>query len=246
MIVDGFLLLASLAALLVGLAKGGLPTIGMLAVPVLSLVMSPVKAAVLLLPIFVISDMVSVWLYRKHFSVPNLKILVPASILGVFIGWLTASMTSDTAVKLLIGVIGIAFCLNIWLRRTPQATQGADLKKGVFWGVITGFTSFICHAGAPPFQMYVLPQRLPKVEFAGTATILFTIVNLAKILPYQQLNPYTSADLMQAMWLIPSALIGTFVGAYLTRRIADVWFFRFVQFGLFAISVKLIVDALWP
>lgn len=243
---DGFFWLASLAALLVGLAKGGLPTIGMLAVPVLSLVMSPVKAAVLLLPIFVISDMVSVWLYRKHFSVPNLKILVPASILGVFIGWLTASMTSDTAVKLLIGFIGIAFCLNIWLRRTPQATQGADLKKGVFWGVITGFTSFICHAGAPPFQMYVLPQRLPKVEFAGTATMLFTIVNLAKVLPYQQLNPYTSTDLMQAMWLIPSALIGTFAGAYLTRRIADVWFFRFVQFGLFAISVKLIADALWP
>lgn len=246
MIFDGFFWLASLAALLVGLAKGGLPTIGMVAVPVLSLVMSPVKAAVMLLPIYVISDMVSVWLYRKHFSLPNLKILVPASILGVFIGWLTASMTSDTAVKLLIGVIGIAFCLNIWLRRTPQAIQGVDLKKGVFWGVITGFTSFICHAGAPPFQMYVLPQRLPKVEFAGTATMLFTIVNLAKVLPYQQLNPYTSADLIQAMWLIPSALIGTFAGAYLTRRIADVWFFRFVQFGLFAISVKLIVDALWP
>lgn len=246
MIFDGFFWLASLAALLVGLAKGGLPTIGMVAVPVLSLVMSPVKAAVMLLPIYVISDMVSVWLYRKHFSMPNLKILVPASILGVFIGWLTASMTSDTAVKLLIGVIGIAFCLNIWLRRTPQAIQGVDLKKGVFWGVITGFTSFICHAGAPPFQMYVLPQRLPKVEFAGTATMLFTIVNLAKVLPYQQLNPYTSADLIQAMWLIPSALIGTFAGAYLTRRIADVWFFRFVQFGLFAISVKLIVDALWP
>ena len=246
MIFDGFFWLASLAALLVGLAKGGLPTIGMVAVPVLSLVMSPVKAAVMLLPIYVISDMVSVWLYRKHFSMPNLKILVPASILGVFIGWLTASMTSDTAVKLLIGVIGIAFCLNIWLRRTPQAIQGVDLKKGVFWGVITGFTSFICHAGAPPFQMYVLPQRLPKVEFAGTATMLFTIVNLAKVLPYQQLNPYTSADLIQAMWLIPSALIGTFAGAYLTRRIADIWFLRFVQFGSFAISVKLIVDALWP
>ena len=242
---DEFFWLASLAALLVGLSKGGLPTIGMLAVPVMSLVMSPVKAAVMLLPIYVISDMVSVWLYRKHFSMPNLKILVPSSILGVLVGWLTASMTSDSAVKLLIGFIGIGFCLNIWLRRTPQATQGADLKKGVFWGVLTGFTSFICHAGAPPFQMYVLPQRLPKVVFAGTATMLFTIVNLAKVLPYQQLNPYTPADLMHTAWLIPSALIGTLVGAYLTRRIADIWFFRFVQLSLFAVSIKLIVDAIW-
>lgn len=245
MTVDGFLVLAHLAALLVGLAKGGLPTIGMLAVPVLSLVMSPVKAAVLLLPIYVVSDMVSVWLYRKHFSLPNLKILVPSSVLGIFLGWLTASIVSDSAVKLLIGVIGIGFCLNIWLRRTPQATQGVGVKKGVFWGVITGFTSFICHAGAPPFQMYVLPQRLPKVVFAGTATILFTIVNLVKVLPYQQLNPYTTSDLMQAAWLVPTALIGTLVGAYLTRRIADIWFFRIIQFGLFGISIKLIVDALW-
>ena len=49
MALDEFALLASLAALLVGLSKGGLPTIGMLAVPLLSMVMSPVKAAVLLL-----------------------------------------------------------------------------------------------------------------------------------------------------------------------------------------------------
>jgi len=245
MTIDGFFWLASLAAFLVGLSKGGLPTIGMLAVPVLSLVMSPVKAAVLLLPIYVVSDMVSVWLYRRDFSLPNLKILVPASIVGVLMGWLTASITSDSAVKFLIGLMGIGFCFNIWLRRTPQAIQAVSVKKGIFWGVVTGFTSFICHAGAPPFQIYVLPQRLPKVVFAGTATFLFTIVNLAKVLPYQQLNPYSEADLLKAAWLVPSALMGTLIGAYLTRRMADKWFFRIVQVGLFAISIKLIADAVW-
>jgi uncharacterized protein len=242
MAIDTYLVLASLAALLVGLSKGGLPTVGMLGVPLLSMVMSPVKAAVLLLPIYVISDMVSVWLYRKHFSLPNLKILVPAAIVGVFIGWLTASFTSDSAVKLLIGVIGIGFCLNIWLRKSPAPVQGVDLKKGVFWGVLVGFTSFISHAGAPPFQVYVLPQRLPKAVFAGTATMLFTIVNLVKIIPYQHLNPYTLADLIKAAWLIPAALIGTFVGAYLTKIIHEKWFFRWVQIALLLVSIKLLID----
>ena len=83
---DSYFVLAGLAALLVGLSKGGLPTVGMLAVPLLSLFMSPVKAAVLLLPIYIISDVVSVWLYRKNFSAPNLKILIPAGVLGVFVG----------------------------------------------------------------------------------------------------------------------------------------------------------------
>jgi len=243
MSLDASFWLASLSALLVGLSKGGLPTIGMLGVPILSLVMPPMKAAVLLLPIYVISDMVSVWLYRKHFSRVNLKILIPAGVLGVFIGWLTASYTSEAATKLLIGFIGVGFCLNTWLRKAPAQAHGPDLPRGIFWGALSGFTSFISHAGAPPFQVYVLPQRLPKVVFAGTATILFTFINAAKILPYQLLQPYSLHDLQHASVLIPAALLGTVAGAYLTKKIADVWFYRCVQIGLFGISLKLIFDA---
>jgi hypothetical protein len=239
---DTYFVLAGLACLLVGLSKGGLPTVGMLAVPILSLYMSPVKAAVLLLPIYIISDVVSVWLYRKDFSASNLKILIPAGVLGVFIGWLTASFTSDTAVKLMIGCMGVGFCLSTWLRRTPQAKQAVDLKKGLFWGTMAGFTSFISHAGGPPFQIYVLPQRLPKVQFAGTATLLFAVINAAKILPYQLLQPYAYDDLLRAANLIPFALLGTVIGAYVTKRIADVWFYRLVQVGLFVVSIKLISD----
>ncbi len=239
---DTHFVLAGLAALLVGLSKGGLPTIGMLAVPLLSLFMSPVKAAVLLLPIYVISDVVSVWLYRKNFSVPNLKILMPAGILGVFIGWFTASFTSDNAVKLMIGCMGVGFCLNTWLRKTPQDKQAVDVKKGWFWGTVAGFTSFISHAGGPPFQIYVLPQRLPKLQFAGTATLLFAVINAAKILPYQLLQPYSYDDLMRAADLIPFALLGTVAGAYATRKIADIWFYRLVQTSLFMVSLKLIAD----
>lgn len=239
---DSYFVLAGLAALLVGLSKGGLPTVGMLAVPLLSLFMSPVKAAVLLLPIYIISDVVSVWLYRRDFSAANLKILIPAGMLGVFIGWLTASFTSDSAVKLMIGCMGVGFCLNTWLRKTPQDKQPVDQKKGWFWGTVAGFTSFISHAGGPPFQIYVLPQRLPKIQFAGTATLLFAVINAAKIWPYQLLQPYSVDDLMRAADLIPFALVGTVLGAYITQKIADVWFYRLVQAGLFTVSLKLMAD----
>ena len=52
-----FWALAVAAAGLVGMAKGGLPVVGMLAVPLLSLSISPVTAAGLLLPIYVLSDL---------------------------------------------------------------------------------------------------------------------------------------------------------------------------------------------
>jgi uncharacterized protein len=244
---EGIFWLLGTAAFLVGLSKGGLPAIGMLAVPVTSLVMSPVKAATMLLPIYVLSDVVAVWLYRKDFSAPNLRVLIPAGVLGVLLGWLLASVVSDRAVTLLIGGIGLAFCLNAWLRRNAfDEPRMPSALKGWFWGSLAGFTSFISHAGAPPFQMYVLPQKLPKAVFAGTATIVFAVINVAKILPYQLLRPYSTDVMWAAAGLVPFALVGTVAGAFLTRRLSDRWFFLFVQVSLFLVSLKLIASAIAP
>ena len=240
-----YLVLASLAALLVGLSKGGLPTVGMLAVPLLSLQISPVKAATLLLPIYVVTDMVSVWLYRREYSARNLKILIPAGVAGVLVGWATAALVSDRFIGLLIGLMGLAFCGNTWLQKRRQAEPAprvAPASHGVFWGMLAGFTSFVSHAGAPPYQVYVLPQRLPKMVYAGTTTILFAVINASKIIPYQQLRPYHWADLQTVAWLVPAALLGTAIGAWATRRMNTAWFFRLVQVGLLLVSVKLVWD----
>lgn len=217
----------------------------MVAVPLLSLTMSPVKAAVLLLPIYVISDVVGVWLYRRSFSAANLKILIPAGILGVLVGWLTASQVPEKAISFMIGAVGVGFCLNVWLRKdTGKPPQPPHVVKGWFWGTLAGFTSFISHAGAPPFQVYMLPQKLPKAAFAGTATIVFAVINAAKIGPYQNLQPYSTETLWSAATLIPFALLGTVAGAYLTKRMAESWFYRLVQISLFTVSIKVVVDAL--
>ena len=235
---------AVLAAVMVGLSKGGLPAIGMLAVPILAMQMSPIKAAALLLPIYLLTDPVAIWLYRRDFSKPNLQVLIPAGLLGVLFGWSTASFLSDRAIGFLVGAMGIGFCLNVWFGRKPVVGGRAPSKlKGLFWGSLSGFTSFVTHSGSPPFQIYVLPQQLPKVVFAGTSTLLFATINLAKIIPYQQLRPYSIADLQAAVWLVPFALFGTVAGAYLTKRIADVWFFRVVRMALFLVSCKLVWDA---
>lgn len=239
-----FFLIACVAAVLVGLSKGGVPVIGMLAVPTLALMISPVKAAALLLPIYILTDIVSIWLYRRHYSAVNLRILIPAGVFGVMLGWLFAAQLSDRAVSALIGTLGLAFCLSIWLRREVVATaQPARLIPGLFWGTMAGFTSFVSHAGGPPFQIYMLPQKLPKLVFVGTSTLTFTVINLAKVLPYAQLRPFSSHDWQIVAWLVPSALLATAVGAWLTRRLAERWFFRLVQLALFVVSIRLIYKA---
>ena len=234
-----------LAAFLIGLSKGGLPAVAMLSVPIMSLTMSPSKAAALLLPIYILSDMVSVWLYRKEFSMENVKTLIPAGILGVLIGWATAAIVSDRMVSLLIGVMGITFCLYTWTKKKSTLPPKApNLPKGLFWGTLAGFTSFVSHAGAPPFQVYILPQQLPKMVFAGTGTIVFTVINLAKVIPYSTLYPYTTSTLKVAACLLPIAVVGTVVGKFLIERLSEKWFFLAVQIALFLISIRLITSAL--
>jgi len=237
--------LLALAAFLVGLSKGGLPAVGMLSVPILSLTMPPLVAAVLLLPIYILSDIVSVWLYRREYSLDNIKVLIPAGIVGVLIGWATASFVSDRMVSVLIGVMGISFCLHQWTKKTTEEIVApANIHKGLAWGTLSGFTSFVSHAGAPPFQIYVLPQRLPKMVFAGTTTIVFAAVNLAKVIPYSSLHPYTMSTLQISAYLLPIAAVGTVVGKKLIERLSEKWFFLAVQIALFIISIKLIVSSL--
>lgn len=235
--------LLQLAALLVGLSKGGLPAIAMLSVPILSLSMSPITAAALLLPIYLLTDLVGVWLYRHDYSAANLRILIPAGLLGILIGWMTASMVSDRIVTVLIGLVGIGFCLNFWFGRSRyREARPVNTAKGLFWGTISGFTSFVAHAGAPPFQIYMLPQRLKKTAFAGTSTILFALINWGKVIPYHALQPYQSAQISASAKLIPVALAGTLLGRYLTGVVPERWYFLIIQILLFCVSVRLVMN----
>jgi uncharacterized protein len=236
---------AAFATLAVGIGKGGLPMVGLLSVPILTLAMSPVAAAGLLLPLYVLSDIYGLWLFRKHYSLLNLKILVPATTLGILVGWALAAHTDDDLVKLLVGAVGLAFCIDALLKaRRKIEPRQADVPRGLFWGSIAGFTSFVAHAGGPPYQMYVLPQKLDKMTFAGTTTILFTIVNALKLPPYVLLGQINVGSLKTGLLLAPVALFGAWAGYKLTTMLPEKLFFRFVEVALFLLSLKLIYDGL--
>ena len=238
-----FWILAGVATLFVGSSKGGLPLIGMLAVPLMALQISPVVAAGLLLPIYIISDMYGLWIYRHSFDLRNIVILVPAAAIGIAVGWATASITNEDVVTILVGVIGLAYCIDAVLKaRRNLPPRTADVPRGLLWGSLAGFTSFVSHAGAPPYQMYVLPQRLEKMVYAGTSTIVFAIINLLKLPPYWFLGQVNLGSLEIAAMLTPLALAGAYLGFRLTKILPEKLFFRIVEVALFLVSLKLIYD----
>ncbi len=244
MITDPYFYAAAIpAVIMVGLAKGGfVGALAMLGVPLMALVISPVQAAGILLPILIAMDVFALWVYRRVYHLANLKILIPAAILGIAIGWLTAAQVSSAHVKIIVGVIALLFTLDHWIGWRADRANGPNLAKGAFWGAIAGFTSFVSHAGGAPLHMYLLPQRLEPRLFVGTGVIFFTAVNWIKVIPYAALGQLDTTNLMTSLVLAPLAPLAIFSGAWLVKVVKGDTFYRLAYIGIFVISLKLIWD----
>lgn len=246
MIDDPWFYVAALPAVLVlGLAKGGFGSVGILVVPMLSLVVSPVQAAGITLPILVLSDIVALASYWGVWDRRVLAIMLPGALVGVAVGWWTAAWVGEEQIRLILGVMSVAFAVNYWvrLRRNPAVHQ-ANPAKGAFWGALSGFTSFVSHAGGPPYQIYVTPLRLEPRVFAGTMVVFFFIVNAIKLVPYFFLGQFSTANLLTSAILLPVSIPATFFGVWLIRRIDARRFYEVVYFLIFAIGLFLIVESL--
>jgi uncharacterized membrane protein YfcA len=242
-----FYALAVPAVILVGLAKGGfVGAFVMLGVPLLSLMISPVQAAGILLPILIAMDMFALIAYRRVYSRPNLKILLPAALVGVAIGWMTAAYISESNVRLIVGLVSLGFVIDYYIGWRGEQATGPSVTKGGFWGTVAGFTSFVCHAGGPPLQMYLVPQRLEPRLFAGTSVIFFTVVNAVKVIPYAALGQLGTDNLMTSLVLAPIAPFATFAGAWLVKVVKPKLFYQLTYFFILAVSLKLIWDGVRP
>jgi uncharacterized membrane protein YfcA len=239
-----FVFVAASAVLIVGLSKAGLlGSLGMVGVPLLSLVMPARDAAGMMLPVLLAMDAIAIWTYRKECDWRILRIMLPGAAIGTIAGWVLWSFVSDAAVLLFVGVVTLLFILDAILPlRKKLAGLPPSRPWGAFWGGFAGFTSFISHTGGPPFQIYVLPQRLQPAVYAGTTAFFFAIVNTAKLVPYLFLGQLNLANLQLSAALIPVGIGGVLAGVWLVRRISMVWFYRIAYWLVFLLSLKLIWD----
>ncbi|WP_265500666.1 sulfite exporter TauE/SafE family protein [Paracoccus beibuensis] len=237
--------LAVIAAVAVGLAKGGLSMVGIISVPLMSLVMSPVQAAGLLLPVYVISDVGGLIAFRRDFDRKVLATTLPGALVGICVGWATASIVPVRGVTGIVGVIGLGFALNALIRPRLDATPRApSAGAGSFWGGLAGYTSFVSHSGAPLWQVYAQPLRLSPLIFAGTTTWFFAIGNWVKLVPYALLGQLSAANLITAAVLMPVSLLSVWVGLRLVRVIRPQVFYTVITWGLLLVSLRLVWQAL--
>ena len=239
-----FYLIAVPVVLLTGVSKTGIPGLfGGMAVPLLSLVISPRQAAAVMLPVLCLIDLFGLRAFWGIYDRRNIRVVLTGLFIGVAVGSLIFGVTRQDLLRIFIGVIAIVFALNNlfgWAGKRPPAKT--SWPRGVFWSSISGLTSFLAHAGAAPIMAYLLPLRLDKQIYTGTMIWFFFASNYAKIIPYAFLGQLDMSNVATALVLLPLVPLGVRLGVFIQGKLNEQVFYRISYLALLAIGIKLIYD----
>lgn len=242
----GFYALAAFVVLAVGISKSGFGAgAEMMAVPILSLMISPQVAAAIMLPVLLAMDFANLWRYRHHWVRRIIYLLIPAALVGIIVGALFFQYLDGEVIKLGIGILALAFVAQRYF--TP--TDGRKPRKPprfilLILGAMGGFTSFVAHAGSAPIKMALLAEDLPKQQFVGTNSYLFGTINIIKCVPYFWLGQLSAENLTTSATLAPFVILGVGLGFYLNKRVSQELFTRIIFVVLFFAGLKLVYDGI--
>ena len=217
--------IAVLGAVMVGMAKNGVPGLSILFVAAFAAVFPSAKqASGIVLPLLIAGDWIAIGNFRRHLQWRHLGRLFPWTAAGVVAGYFALGALSDHRAKVLIGLIILTLALlSFWQRRRGSRTAPDDGRIhwgfGAFIGVIAGFTTLVANAGGPLMAIYLVAMRLPKLEFVGTAAVFFAVLNLFKVPFMANLGLLTRASLLFDATLVPAVIVGAVAGRYLLTRI---------------------------
>jgi uncharacterized membrane protein YfcA len=241
-----FYLAAIPAVLIFGVSKGGFGGgLGIAAVPLMALVVSPAVAAGIMLPVLLLMDAIGIWAYRRRFDRRIIQTMLPGALAGILVASLAFNYLNDDVIRVLLGVIAAGFALDYFLRRKGDLpARPHQPRRGAFWGGLAGFTSTVAHAGGPPANIYLLPLKLDKSIFVGSMIILFALINAAKVVPYALLGLFAPANLLASLALAPVAALGMLAGIWLHDKVNQVLFYRLCYVFVLLTGLKLIHDGL--
>jgi hypothetical protein len=217
-------LLVYLSAFSIGLAKTGLPGVGIVAVALFPLLLPPREAVGSVLLVLIGADILAVTTYRREVEWKQLARLFPWSAFGVLLGYLTMGRLPDAQLVRLIGAILLVLvCLQFWQRLKPKQ-EGDDSTTlppwlGVLAGTLAGFTTMVANAAGPVMILYLLAMQLPKMAFIGTVAWFFFAINLFKVPFSIALGGINLATVVLALAIYPGALVGGLLGKALLPKI---------------------------
>ena len=238
-----FYVVALLSVFVHGMGKAGFGMgLPILAIPMMSLFVSPIQALSILVIPLIFMDLITIYRFKGLWNKEILKFIIPFSFLGILIGTITFEYLSEDSLRIILGLIALGFGLNYFFTSIKEISISSSKKSGSLWSILSGFTSFSIHAGGLPISFYLLPMRLDRRIYVATTAIFFLSLNLFKLMPYTYFGQINLENLYISMFLLPLAPLGVYFGAYLTNKVSQDFFYNLSHFCLILAGLKLVYD----
>jgi uncharacterized protein len=238
------LLIFALAALLIGLSKGGLggPVSGALALPLMTLVMPVSKAAGVMLPLLIVGDMFAVYFYRGKWSMHYIRLLLPAAVIGILFGTLLLTRLSDEALRVILGIFMLVLIVYKLVSDRIRSLEYVPYDwHGYLAGWVSGFASALANVGGPPFSVYMLLQpKMTPVTFSATAALFFATLNVLKLPAFLTSGVMDVQYFLSIAWIIPIIPLAVWLGRKSVSYFNPKVFERTLLALLFILSLTLI------
>ena len=208
--------LGAFCAFMIGVAKTGMPGVGILVIPLMVVTVGDTKhSAGWLLPILCTADLFAVFYWRRHAAANKLFSMAPWVVVGMA-GGAGALYLEERYLRPLVGTI-VLVMLALYLYRRYKS----DLRPahGGLYGMAAGFATTVANAAGPVMNLYLLTKQLPKEEFIATGAWFFFVINLAKIPIYAWHGLFSRTSLIFDAVLIPAVLLGALAGRWLLGRV---------------------------
>lgn len=237
-----YVLIIVLSSILIGLSKGGIGAVlGVLVVPLLTLVMPVAQAISVSLPLLIIADWFALWAFWKTWDMRYIKLMLPMAVVGIAVGTFLLKTLSNETLRHVLGAFTLLF---IVYRLLDYRLKSLDYHPrdwhGYVAGAATGLGSALANTGAPPYTAYMLLQEVSPAVFVGTTTLLFAIINVVKLPGLVIAGLFDLHDLLAVLWAIPLIPLGVWAGRWLVVRMNKAAFERFMLFVLFVAALFLI------
>ncbi|KNG94385.1 sulfite exporter TauE/SafE family protein [Pseudaestuariivita atlantica] len=243
-----FVAIGGVAMVFAGISKGGFGSGASFAgASILALIIAPGEALGIMLPLLMLIDALTLKPFWKQWDWVATRGMILGAVPGVALGAVFYTLTNDDAIRLMIGAMSLLYVatqLPAFLANTARTRRSLPRWMAYLAGTVSGFTSFVSHAGGPPAAMYMLSLGLSKTAYQASSVLLFWAVNIFKAVPYAFLGIFTVETLTIDLILAPFAVVGTFLGIWLHRRIPERPFFVITFILLTVTGSKLIWDAL--
>lgn len=213
-----------------------------LAIPLITLFISPKTAIPILVIYSVVLNILVFWSARKAFDLKKIWVLMISGVIGVPIGTRLLIALNDNILKLFIGILITVFgtLLLLGFRKSIKREKLSMIPIGIGSGILSGSVSI----GGPPIILFMSNQGTNKEIFRANLSVYFLTLNIFTVPVYFLSGLITKEVTEYSLKFFPALVIGVIIGNLFSKKMKEKHFKTITLSLLIVMGILSVVSGL--